>query len=85
MLGDLQRIWIYGRRGWSAPQRLPGEVMAAFTHLKRSRIHAASSPGGRVTVCFHGEVILPDRTLPDTYVLCEYGRIAELNRTRPVE
>jgi uncharacterized SAM-binding protein YcdF (DUF218 family) len=34
MLGDLQRIWIYGRRGWSAPQRLPGEVMAAFTHLK---------------------------------------------------
>lgn len=34
MLGDLQRIWIYGRRGWSAPQRLPEEVMAAYTHLK---------------------------------------------------
>ena len=27
MLGDLQRIWIYGRRGWSAPQKFPEEVM----------------------------------------------------------
>jgi hypothetical protein len=34
MLGDLQRIWIYGRRGWSAPQRVPESVMAAFDHLK---------------------------------------------------
>jgi uncharacterized SAM-binding protein YcdF (DUF218 family) len=33
MLGDLQRIWIYGRRGWAAPQRIPDEVMAAYTHL----------------------------------------------------
>ena len=34
MLGDLQRIWIYGRRGWSAPQRVPEDVMAAYEHLK---------------------------------------------------
>jgi uncharacterized SAM-binding protein YcdF (DUF218 family) len=34
MLGDLQRIWIYGRRGWSAPQRIPESVMAAYDHLK---------------------------------------------------
>jgi uncharacterized SAM-binding protein YcdF (DUF218 family) len=34
MLGDLQRIWVYGRRGWSAPQRIPEEVCAAYSHLK---------------------------------------------------
>ncbi len=34
MLGDLQRIWIYGRRGWSAPQLITDEVRVAFEHLK---------------------------------------------------
>jgi uncharacterized SAM-binding protein YcdF (DUF218 family) len=34
MLGDLQRIWIYGRRGWSAPQIVPPEVMDAYRELK---------------------------------------------------
>ena len=34
MLGDLQRIWIYGRRGWSAPQKFPEEVMTAYESLK---------------------------------------------------
>jgi len=34
MLGDLQRIWIYGRRGWSAPQKFPEEVMIAYESLK---------------------------------------------------
>ena len=34
LMGDLQRIWIYGRRGWSAPQRMPGEVMDAYRFLK---------------------------------------------------
>jgi len=34
MLGDLQRIWIYARRGWSAPQKIPPEVMAAYEQLK---------------------------------------------------
>jgi uncharacterized SAM-binding protein YcdF (DUF218 family) len=34
MVGDLQRVWIYGRRGWSAAQRIPDSVMAAWSHLK---------------------------------------------------
>jgi uncharacterized SAM-binding protein YcdF (DUF218 family) len=34
MMGDLQRVWIYGRRGWSAPQRVPQGVLAAFERLK---------------------------------------------------
>ena len=29
MMGDLQRIWVYGRRGWSAPQPIPAEVREA--------------------------------------------------------
>ena len=33
MMGDLQRIWIYARRGWSAPQRLPEEVRSAYDRL----------------------------------------------------
>ena len=34
MLGDLQRVWIYGRRGWSAAQIVPPEVMEAYRELK---------------------------------------------------
>ena len=33
MMGDLQRIWIYARRGWSAPQRIPEEVRHAYQRL----------------------------------------------------
>jgi uncharacterized SAM-binding protein YcdF (DUF218 family) len=33
MMGDLQRIWVYGRRGWSAPQRIPSEVREAYEGL----------------------------------------------------
>jgi uncharacterized SAM-binding protein YcdF (DUF218 family) len=33
MMGDLQRIWIYARKGWSAPQRLPDEVREAYRSL----------------------------------------------------
>jgi uncharacterized SAM-binding protein YcdF (DUF218 family) len=33
MLGDLQRIWVYARRGWSAPQRIPAEVLDAYMRL----------------------------------------------------
>jgi uncharacterized SAM-binding protein YcdF (DUF218 family) len=36
MMGDLQRIWIYARRGWSAAQRIPDEVSAAYQHLKEA-------------------------------------------------
>jgi uncharacterized SAM-binding protein YcdF (DUF218 family) len=34
MMGDLQRLWLYGKRGWSAPQHVPDEVMQAYAHLK---------------------------------------------------
>ena len=34
MMGDLQRIWIYGSRGWSAPQEIPETVAHAYEHLK---------------------------------------------------
>jgi uncharacterized SAM-binding protein YcdF (DUF218 family) len=34
MMGDLQRLWIYGRRGWSAPQHFPPEVLEAYEQLK---------------------------------------------------
>jgi len=34
MLGDLQRVWIYARRGWSAAQIVPSEVMEAYGELK---------------------------------------------------
>jgi uncharacterized SAM-binding protein YcdF (DUF218 family) len=33
MMGDLQRIWIYARRGWSAPQRMPDMVRKAYEAL----------------------------------------------------
>jgi uncharacterized SAM-binding protein YcdF (DUF218 family) len=34
MLGDLQRVWIYARRGWSAAQIVPSEVIEAYRELK---------------------------------------------------
>jgi uncharacterized SAM-binding protein YcdF (DUF218 family) len=33
IVGDLQRLWVYARKGYSAPQRLPGEVMLAYEGL----------------------------------------------------
>jgi uncharacterized SAM-binding protein YcdF (DUF218 family) len=33
MVGDLQRIWVYARKGFSAPQRLPDEVKQAYDGL----------------------------------------------------
>lgn len=33
MMGDLQRIWVYARRGWSAPQRIPDAVDEAYRRL----------------------------------------------------
>jgi uncharacterized SAM-binding protein YcdF (DUF218 family) len=35
MMGDLQRIWIYARKGWSAPQPIPAAVKEAFEALVR--------------------------------------------------
>jgi uncharacterized SAM-binding protein YcdF (DUF218 family) len=33
MMGDLQRIWVYARRGWSAPQTIPADVREAYQGL----------------------------------------------------
>ena len=38
-----------------------------------------------MSLCLRGEVILPDRTLPDTYVLCESGLIVDISRERPAD
>jgi uncharacterized SAM-binding protein YcdF (DUF218 family) len=33
MVGDLQRLVVYGRKGWSEPQDVPPEVMEAYERL----------------------------------------------------
>jgi DUF218 domain len=33
IMGDVQRLWVYGQRGWSVPQPVPPEVKAAFDRL----------------------------------------------------
>jgi len=33
MLGDLQRLIVYGEKGWSARQEIPADVQAAFERL----------------------------------------------------
>lgn len=33
MLGDLQRLRLYAEKGWSAPQQIPAEVLAAYDRL----------------------------------------------------
>jgi uncharacterized SAM-binding protein YcdF (DUF218 family) len=33
MMGDLQRVWVYAKRGWAAPQQIPPEVHRAFDRL----------------------------------------------------
>jgi uncharacterized SAM-binding protein YcdF (DUF218 family) len=33
MLGDLQRLWVYARKGWSAPQQIPAAVIDAYRQL----------------------------------------------------
>ena len=33
IMGDLQRIWIYGGKGWSTPQEIPPDVDAAYRRL----------------------------------------------------
>jgi hypothetical protein len=33
MLGDLQRLWVYAERGWSAAQPIPDAVRVAFDRL----------------------------------------------------
>jgi uncharacterized SAM-binding protein YcdF (DUF218 family) len=33
MMGDLQRLTVYGEKGWSTPQVIPPEVSGAFDRL----------------------------------------------------
>ena len=33
MMGDLQRIWVYAARGFSAPQQIPDDVKLTFHRL----------------------------------------------------
>jgi uncharacterized SAM-binding protein YcdF (DUF218 family) len=33
MVGDFQRLLLYARKGWSAPQQIPAEVMQAYERL----------------------------------------------------
>ena len=33
MMGDVQRLWVYGCRGWSVPQPVPPKVKAAYDRL----------------------------------------------------
>lgn len=36
MMGDLQRLWLYAEKGWSAPQPMPAEVQAAYERLRQA-------------------------------------------------
>jgi uncharacterized SAM-binding protein YcdF (DUF218 family) len=36
MLGDLQRLIVYGEKGWSARQEIPADVQAAFERLVKA-------------------------------------------------
>lgn len=35
LLGDLQRLWVYARKGWSSPQEFPAPVLDAYRELVR--------------------------------------------------
>jgi uncharacterized SAM-binding protein YcdF (DUF218 family) len=45
MLGDLQRLVVYAQKGWSTPQDVPLEVMAAFHRLAAAGYTRRLLPG----------------------------------------
>jgi hypothetical protein len=47
ILGDLQRLWVYARHGWTAPQRIPPDVLAAFHRLVELGYNQHLLPGDR--------------------------------------
>ena len=47
MVGDLQRLIVYGQKGWSAPQEIPAEVMAAYEGLVAAGYTKRLLPGVR--------------------------------------
>jgi len=48
MVGDLQRLIVYGRKGWSVPQQIPAEVMAAYEGLIAAGYTKRLLPGAGV-------------------------------------
>jgi len=48
MVGDLQRLIVYGRNGWSVPQQIPAEVMAAYEGLIAAGYTKRLLPGAGV-------------------------------------
>ena len=46
MLGDLQRLTVYGEKGWSARQEIPADVQGAFERLVKGRLHAEAAAEG---------------------------------------
>jgi uncharacterized SAM-binding protein YcdF (DUF218 family) len=55
LMGDTQRLWIYARKGYSAHQRIPAEVLDAFQTLCAK---------GFTQHLVAGEPLLPQQTLP---------------------
>lgn len=45
LIGDLQRLWVYARKGWSAPQELPAAVLEAYRELVRHGFTQHLLPG----------------------------------------
>jgi len=46
MLGDLQRLTVYGERGWSARQEIPADVQGAFERLVKAGYTRRLLPAG---------------------------------------
>ncbi len=49
MVGDLQRLIVYGRRGFSVPQDVPDRVMEAYERAGRRGVHPPAAEGGVAT------------------------------------
>jgi uncharacterized SAM-binding protein YcdF (DUF218 family) len=45
MVGDLQRLILYGEKGWSVPQQIPPEVMDAYERLVAAGYTGRLVPG----------------------------------------
>ena len=59
--------------------RFPVCTAQAKNQHRRELSHA----GGEMSVCFHGEIILPDRTIAKGYLICEEGFIVEIAEKAP--
>ena len=55
MVGDLQRLWLYAEKGWSAPQPVPAEVKRGLRRPRGRRLHAPAREGSAVNRFFELE------------------------------